>query len=93
MLLVSADFIASRFINDEELPDLLKRREQEGMIVLPIVVRDCLWQLEPVLKDLQVLPKDGKAVITFSKDNGDRDQVWADIATVVETRARAKIMS
>jgi hypothetical protein len=49
------------------------------------------WQSEPVLKDLQALPKDGKAVITFSKDNGNRDQVWADIATVIEKRAKSKI--
>ncbi len=90
LLLVSADFIASRFINDEELPDLLKRREKEGMIVIPIIVRDCMWQSEPVLKDLQALPKDGKAVIEFAKENGERDKVWKDIATVIEDRAKAK---
>ena len=59
LLLVSAACIASRFVNDEELPDLLKRREKEGMTILPIIVRDCLWQTEPVLKDLHALPTDG----------------------------------
>ena len=72
LLLVSADFIASRFINGEELPDLLKRREKEGMIVIPIIVRDCLWQSEPVLKDLQALPTDGKPVIEFLEATGIR---------------------
>jgi small GTP-binding protein len=91
LLFVSADFIDSPFINDEELPDLLGRREEEGMIVIPVIVRDCLWQSEPVLKDLQALPKDGKAIITFSKDNGDRDKVWREIATVIEKRAKSKI--
>jgi hypothetical protein len=90
LLLVSADFIASRFINDEELPDLLKRREQEGMTVIPIIVRDCLWQSEPVLKDLQALPRDGKAVITFSEATGDRDRVWREIAQAIEKLAQAK---
>ena len=89
VLLVSADFIASRFINDEELPDLLKRREEEGMIVIPIIVRDCLWQHEPVLKDLQALPTDGKAVITFSEATGERDQVWTKIAQAIENRVKA----
>ncbi|HEX9931058.1 MAG TPA: TIR domain-containing protein [Pyrinomonadaceae bacterium] len=90
ILLVSRNFIASRFIQDEELPRFLQRRKEEGLRVVPIIVRPCKWQSEPVLKDLQALPKDGKAVITFSKDNGDRDQVWTDIADVIEKRAKAK---
>jgi small GTP-binding protein len=91
ILLVSQNFIASRFIQDEELPRFLQRRREQGLRVVPIIVRPCKWQSEPVLKDLQALPKDGKAVITFSKDNGERDQVWTDIATVIEKRAKSKI--
>ena len=69
-------------------PELLQRREQEDMIIIPIVVRDCLWQSEPVLKDLQALPTDGKAVITFSEATGERDKVWMEIAQAIEKRAR-----
>jgi hypothetical protein len=90
LLLISPDFIASRFINDEELPDLLKRRQQEGMTVIPIIVRDCLWSSEPVLKDLQALPTDVKAVITFQKEAGARDRVWVGIAQEIEKLAQAK---
>jgi small GTP-binding protein len=90
ILLVSQNFIASRFIQDEELPRLLQRRREAGMRVVPIIVRPCKWQSEPALSKLQALPKDGKAVITFSKDNGDRDQAWTDIATAIEKRAKAK---
>jgi hypothetical protein len=57
---------------------------------VPIIVRPCKWQSEPVLKDIQSLPRDDKAVITFSKETGERDQVWADIATVIEKRAKTK---
>lgn len=88
ILLVSANFLASRFIQDEELPKLLKRRSEKDLRVVPIVVKQCMWQSEPVIKDLQVLPRDGKPVITFSKENGDRDQVWTDIAKAIEKRAR-----
>ena len=86
LLLVSSDFIASPFINGEELPDLLTRREKEGMTVIPIIVRDCLWQSEPVLKDLQALPTDGKAVIKFSEASGERDQVWTEIAQPLKSK-------
>ena len=58
--------------------------------VIPIVIRPCLWQSEETLSSIQSLPRDGKAVITFSKENGDRDQVWADIASVIEKRAKSK---
>lgn len=90
ILLVSQHFIASRFIQDDELPRLLQRRREHGLRVVPIIVRPCKWQSEPMLKDLQALPKDGKPVIKFSKDNGDRDQVWEEIATAIEERAKTK---
>ena len=90
LLLVSADYLASRFIQEEEQPKLLQRREDLQLRVIPIIVRPCLWQSEPVLKDLQALPQDGKAVITFSKTNGKRDQVWVEIAAVIEQRALAR---
>ena len=90
LLLVSPDYLASRFIQAEEQPKLLQRREEMKLRVIPIVLRPCLWQSEPVLKDIQALPKDGKAVITFSKDSGERDQVWLTIAQEIEKRAKSK---
>jgi TIR domain len=87
VLLVSPDFIASRFIQEEELSHLLQRRKAEGLRVIPIIVRHCLWQYEPVLHDLQVLPKDATPVISFAKESGDRDKVWADIGKTIEKLA------
>ena len=87
LLLVSPDYIASRFIQEEEQPKLLQRREEMQLRVIPIIVRPCKWQSEPVLTDLQALPENGKAIIKFQKANGARDQVWADIATAIEERA------
>lgn len=90
LLLVSADYLASRFIQEEEQPKLLQRGQEMQLRVIPLIVRPCPWQSEPVLKDLKALPSDGKAIITFSKLTGARDQVWTDIATVIEKRAKAK---
>jgi small GTP-binding protein len=91
LLLVSPDYLASRFIQAEEQPGLLQRSREMQLRVIPIIVRPCKWTSDPVLKDLQALPKDGEAVTTFSKDDGGRDQVWVDIATVIETRAKARL--
>ena len=86
LLLVSSAFLASRFIQDGEVPRLLERRQGDGMRVIPVIIRPCPWDSEPVL-DLQVLPQDGQAVITFPGETGERDQVWTDIAKVIESQA------
>lgn len=84
VLLISPDFIASSFIQTEELKKLFERRIKEGLLVVPIIIRPCLWRDEPVIKDLQALPRDGKPIISFPKETGDRDQVWADIGKIIE---------
>ncbi len=90
ILLVSPHFIASRFIQDNELPHLLQRRVSQGMRAVPIIVRPCKWESEPALKDIQALPQNGKPVVKFAKTNGARDQVWKEIATTIEKRAKAR---
>jgi hypothetical protein len=38
VLLISADFVASDFINTDELPPLLKTAKQKGTVILPVIV-------------------------------------------------------
>jgi hypothetical protein len=38
VLLISADFLASDFIMDDELPTLLKSAEERGTIIIPLIV-------------------------------------------------------
>lgn len=42
ILLVSADFLASDFIDKEELPPLLEQAEAQGARIIPVVVSTCL---------------------------------------------------
>jgi len=90
LLLLSPDYFASRFIQEQEQPNILRRLRDMRLRLVPIVVRPCMWQGEPVIKDLQVLPKDGRAVITFAKENGERDQLWMHIAAEIEKFAKAR---
>ncbi len=41
ILLISADFLASDFIQDNELPPLLKAAEADGAIIIPIIISPC----------------------------------------------------
>jgi len=87
LLLVSPDFINSDFIHSEELSRLLARRERDGIRVVPIIVRPCHWQSEEI-GSLQALPPDGRPIVRFLQDNGDRDQAWTDIVAKLEDWAR-----
>jgi hypothetical protein len=53
ILLVSADFLASEFIVNNELPPLLHRASRGGVLVLPVIVGPCLWSEDEDLSRYQ----------------------------------------
>ena len=77
LLLVSADFLASDYIQDVELQHALERHQNNTARVVPIILRDCLWQ-QGALAQLQVLPTDGHPVTGDQWHN--RDEAWLDVA-------------
>lgn len=66
VLLVSASFLTSRFIMDVEVPELLKRREREGLRIVPLVIKPCCWKNIPWLAQLDLRPKDGRPLSGMS---------------------------
>lgn len=69
ILLISADFINSDYCYEIEMNNALERMKRNDAIVIPIILRPCLWTATP-LKNIQALPKDGKAISTYdNKDN------------------------
>lgn len=88
LLLVSAAFIASDFIYADVLSRLLERREQDGIRVVPIIVKPCAWKHEQPIASLKPRPKDAKAIITFPKETGARAQAWLDIVNEIAGWAR-----
>jgi tetratricopeptide (TPR) repeat protein len=79
VLLVSADFLTSDFILGKEVPRLLRRRDEEGLRVFPIIAKPCAWKRVEWLARMQVRPKDGKPLSA-----GDEHQIDADLAVVAE---------
>src|SRR5215468_2810095 len=41
ILLISVDFLTSKFICSEEVPPLLQRRRSDGMQIFPLIIRSC----------------------------------------------------
>ncbi len=60
VLLISADFLISEFIRGTEVPRLLQRRAQDGLRIIPLIVRPCPWRRVPWLAEIQGRPSDGR---------------------------------
>lgn len=80
--LISADYLASEFCTGKELPELLKRREQGDLTIIPVLLRPCDWQDYHWLEELQMLPRDGKSVAN------DYPGQWDNVFTKVANRVR-----
>ena len=55
ILLVSADFLASTFITNNELPPLLKKAKKEGVLIIPVIIKPCGYADDPDLVEYQAL--------------------------------------
>jgi formylglycine-generating enzyme required for sulfatase activity len=71
VLLISKDFLSSDFIQRQEVPTLLRRREAEGVRVIPVILKPCVWQEVDWLQGIQARPKDGKALSGMSEHDAD----------------------
>lgn len=83
VLLISANFLTSKFILNDEVPTLLKKRKKEGLRIIPVLLKPCAWQTVPWLAKLQCRPKDGRPL--SSGDESQIDQDLADLAVEINT--------
>lgn len=71
VLLLSADFFASEHLYEKEMGQALQLSEAGKTTVIPVLLRDCTWQLTP-LANLQILPKNAKPVTDNHWQNPDQ---------------------
>jgi tetratricopeptide (TPR) repeat protein len=79
--IISPDYLASGFCVKEEVPFLLQRCERDGMIFIPLLLRPCAWAAFDWLKEIQMLPRDGKNVVVDFR--GIEDAAFADVANLI----------
>ncbi|MFG1222066.1 toll/interleukin-1 receptor domain-containing protein [Xanthobacter wiegelii] len=68
LLLISSDFIASEYCYTKELIKALERHDAKKAVVIPVILRHCLWEELPFGK-IQALPTGAKPVTSW--DNQD----------------------
>jgi hypothetical protein len=84
VLLISADFMASSFIQDVELPRLLAAAEHGGCRVLPVLVGASSFRDTPSLSCFQHVNPGGVTLKSMSEE--DADQVLANLTSSVLKR-------
>lgn len=81
LLMISADFLASSYISEIEIPAAIARHDEGSAIVIPIFIRPCDWRGLPFEK-LQGLPQNAKPLTTFD----DIDVGLTEIAAGIRNR-------
>lgn len=89
LLLISSDFLASDYIINQELPAILKRHEEKGQVVIPVIARPALWTNAPELRKLQVWPRDarplsGLSILELDNELADLSKRISDIVDVIK---------
>lgn len=75
LMLLSPDFINSDYCFETESIRALERHHKKEALVIPIIIRPCLWKQTP-FKSIQALPTDGKPISTFENP----DEAWLHVA-------------
>ncbi|GAB4490076.1 MAG: hypothetical protein OHK0019_08420 [Saprospiraceae bacterium] len=90
LLLVSDDFFASDYVRNVELREALARHSRGETRLLPIIARHCGWGDFPALARLQVLPPEGRPVISKEWDSPDEPylKIYEGVKTVVRELRR-----
>lgn len=78
ILLVSADFLASDFVAENELPPLLEAAAKDGVRILPVILKPCAFPDIASLSHFQAF-NDPKAPLIGMKERS-REALWSDVA-------------
>ena len=78
VLLISADFLASDFIAENELPPIIEAAKEEGLIVLPVLISPSRFRDTRSLSQFQAFNDPDKPLITLPK--AEQDVAWVKLA-------------
>lgn len=89
VLLISADFLASDFVVESELPVLLAAAEKRGTTIVPVVLKPCRFLRDTQLSAFQCINDPKSPLMGLSEVK--REEVYARIAERTENELRDKM--
>src|SRR5260221_4546605 len=90
VLLVSADFLASQFIAEDELPPLLKVARTRGTVILPVILSPCQFDASP-LSQFQAVNNPSKPLTKLSSHQ--KEELWNKVAKTIHEAIEAAKLS
>jgi len=82
ILLISADFLASDFIVDNELPPILSAAENKGTRIIPLVIKPSRFIRDSNLSKFQALNDPSLPLIRMSE--ADREETYQKLSELIE---------
>jgi hypothetical protein len=82
VLLISADFLASEFIMNDELPNLLAMAKRKGTVIMPVILSSSRFQQVPTLSRFQAVNPPERPLALLPSPR--REEWFAKIAREIE---------
>ena len=73
ILIISKDFLTSKFIREHELTRILARRSRRELRVIPVIAEPCAWQAVEALQGIQARPRHGRPLSAGSEHQVNTD--------------------
>lgn len=89
ILLVTPDYLRSRALMEDQLPDLLARAEDEGTAILPLLVRPSLFRNLPQLNRFKPFNPTRKTLIEMERP-GEKERFLVSVAEAVQEEVRRR---
>ncbi len=87
VLLISADFLASDFVVDNELPPLLQAAEEKGTTILSVILKPCRFSRDKNLSIFQAINDPRKPLL--SQPEPEQEEMYAKLAERIENEINA----
>lgn len=82
ILIISADFLASDFIRNDELPKLLHKAEDEGTRIIPVLAKPSRFTRENSLNRFQAINDPKKTLILCNE--GEQEVIYDKLSSEIE---------
>jgi hypothetical protein len=77
ILLVSTDFLGSEFIATNEMPPLLKAAEEDGAVILSVILKPCLFEEFPELNQYQAMNPPSRTVLKMAYE--EKEELYVNL--------------
>ncbi|HAA10284.1 MAG TPA: hypothetical protein DCE41_00780 [Cytophagales bacterium] len=81
ILLISADFLASDYITNSELPKLLKNAKKNGVLIVPVIIKPCGFADDEDLSEFQALNSPDEPILGMGEI--EQEEYWNKLRQVI----------